>query len=88
MRGRERAQLTLRSSIYEQLLRRILKRFRGGLVSKAHRLLYRSTLGSRVIKKKRKHLSGRERAHLPLRTGAPRPSENAQPTRTPLEPYA
>ena len=31
-----------------------MKRFRGGLVFKAHRLLYHSTLGSRVIKKKRK----------------------------------
>ena len=28
-----------------------VKRFRGGLVFKAHRLLYHSTLGSRVIKK-------------------------------------
>ena len=27
-----------------------MKRFRGGLVSKAHRLLYHSTLGLRVIK--------------------------------------
>ena len=30
-----------------------MKRFRGGLVSKAKRLLYHSTLGSRVIKKKK-----------------------------------
>ena len=30
-----------------------MKRFRGGLVFKAHRLLYHSTLGSRVIKKKK-----------------------------------
>jgi len=29
-------------------------RFRGGLVFKAHRLLYHSTLGLRVIKKKRR----------------------------------
>ena len=35
------------------LLRRIVKRFRGGLVLKAHRLLYHSTLGSIVIKKKK-----------------------------------
>jgi len=34
------------------------KRFRGGLVFKAHRLLYHSTLGLRVIKKKRKKLTG------------------------------
>ena len=30
------------------------ERFRGGLVFKAHRLLYHSTLGSRVMKKKKK----------------------------------
>ena len=41
-------------SVSEQLLRRIVKRFRGALVSKAHELLYHSTLGSRVIKKKKK----------------------------------
>jgi len=33
---------------------RNVKRFRGGLVFKAHRWLYHSTLGSRVIKKKRR----------------------------------
>jgi len=33
---------------------RNVKRFRGGLVFKAHRLLYYSTLGSRVIKKGRR----------------------------------
>jgi len=32
---------------------RNVKRFRGGLVFKAHRLLYHSILGSRVIKKKK-----------------------------------
>jgi len=31
-----------------------VQRFRGGLVFKAHRLLYYSTLGLRVIKKKKK----------------------------------
>ena len=30
-----------------------MKRFRGGLVFKAHRLLYHSTLGLSVIKKKK-----------------------------------
>ena len=30
-----------------------MKRFREGLVCKAHRLVYHSTLGSRVIKKKK-----------------------------------
>ena len=32
-----------------------MKRFRGGLVFKAHRLLFHSTLGLRVIKKKRSY---------------------------------
>jgi len=31
-----------------------VKRFRGGLVFKAHRLAYHSTLGWRVIKEKKK----------------------------------
>ena len=38
---------------YEQLLGRIVKRFRGGLVFKAQRLSFHSTLGSIVIKKKK-----------------------------------
>ena len=38
----------------EQLLRRNVKLFRAGLVFKAHRLLYHSTLGLSVIKKKKK----------------------------------
>jgi len=38
----------------KQLLRRNVKRFRGGLVFEALRLLYHSTLGLRVIKKKKK----------------------------------
>jgi len=41
-------------SIEEQPLGRNVKRFRGGLVFKAHRLLYHSTLGSRVINTKKK----------------------------------
>jgi len=36
-----------------QLLHRNVQRFRGGLVCKALRLVYHSTLGSRVIKKKK-----------------------------------
>jgi len=36
------------------LLSRNVERFQGGLVCKAHRLLYNSTLGSRVINKKQK----------------------------------
>ena len=37
---------------YMSHIRRSVKRFQGGLVFKAHRLLYRSTLDLRVIKKK------------------------------------
>jgi len=37
---------------------RNVKRFRGGLVLKAHRLLYHSTLGLRVIKKKKSRVEG------------------------------
>ena len=40
--------------IEEQLLRRNVKRFRGGLVFKAHRLVYHSTLVLKVRKKKMK----------------------------------
>ena len=43
---------------------RKLQRFRGGLVVKAHRLLYHSTLGLRVIKKKERgklqHVTGKK----------------------------
>ena len=38
----------------DQLLCRNVKRFRGGLVFEAHRLLYHSTLGLRVIQKKKR----------------------------------
>ena len=40
-------------SIEEQLLSRNVERFSGGLVFKAHRLVNHSTLGPRVIKKKK-----------------------------------
>ena len=49
-----------------------MKRFRGGLVFKAHRLLYHSTLGLSVIKKtkKRKGTSGSsQHAYLCLASG-------------------
>ena len=42
-----------------------MERFRAGLVVKAHRFLYHSTLGSRVIQKKKAHL-GRWRHGLDL----------------------
>ena len=44
-----------------------VKRFRGGLVFKAHRLLYHSTLGSRVIKKKKKSTTCDETSGKELR---------------------
>jgi len=43
------------TSISEQLLRRNVNRFRGGLVFKARRRVHHSTLGWRVIKKKKKN---------------------------------
>jgi len=60
--------------------RRKVQRFRGGLVFKAHRLLYHSTLGLRVIKKKksRRKLVARRgpetsfAVHSPFLTGADR----------------
>ena len=46
--------------IQEQLLSRNVERFRGGLVSEAHRWFCHSTLGSRVMnKKKKKKADGR-----------------------------
>jgi len=41
-----------RLPVVKKLLSRNVERSRGGLASKAHRLLYHPTLGSRVIKKK------------------------------------
>ena len=40
-------------SIQEQVLSRNVERFRGGLEFKAHKLVYHSTRGSRVMKKKK-----------------------------------
>ena len=41
-------------SIYEQLLRRNVERFRAGLVVKAHILVYHSTLRWRLVKEKKR----------------------------------
>ena len=49
-----RIKLSVHFAIQEQLLDRNVQRFRGGLLFKAHRLLYHSTLGIRVIQKKKK----------------------------------
>jgi len=58
----------------QSLLSRNVERFRGGLVFKADRLLYHPTLGSRVMKKKKKHhLAARRWARAMLsmhRTGS------------------
>jgi len=48
---REYLEGDLEHATWEQLLRRNVKRCPGGLVFKAHRLLYHSTLGLRVMKK-------------------------------------
>jgi hypothetical protein len=56
-------------SIQEQLLRRILKRFRGGLVYKALSLSYHSTSGSTVIKKKKNGVVTRESGRDSLTRG-------------------
>jgi len=58
LRSTKRFKRRREDNLFTQLLRyflgRNVTRFRGGLVFKAHRLLYHSTLGSRVIKKKKK----------------------------------
>jgi len=43
-----------------------VRRFRGGLVFKAHRLLHHSTLGSRVMKKRRRRFEARDGREEPL----------------------
>jgi hypothetical protein len=40
-------------------MRTNVKRVRGGLVFKTHRLLYHSTLGSKVMKKKKKKVAAK-----------------------------
>ena len=48
----------VRRSITGHTRFRNVQRFRGGLVCKAHRLVYHSTLGLRLIKKKKKKKIG------------------------------
>ena len=50
-----------------QPLHRNVQRFRGGLVLKAHRLLYHSMLGLRVIKKEKEYLFSRSSSPWMLR---------------------
>jgi len=47
----------------EKLVFRNVKRFQGGLVFKAHRLFYHSTLGLRVIKKKKRKGRGKGKVY-------------------------
>jgi hypothetical protein len=54
-------------------LSRNVKWFRGGLVFQAHRLLYHSTLGSRVIKKKKRMGGRRPACHLGMYPDTPIP---------------
>ena len=67
-----------------------MEQFRGGLVFKAHRLLYHSTPGSRVIKKKKKRSQGMYDEAFPPVLAGPKP-EAFQPLQvqngssTPLE---
>ena len=53
----------------EQLLSGNVERFRGVLVSKAHKLLYHPTLGSRVMKQKKKREQGGHRRPLVHKKG-------------------
>ena len=50
----------LRTDPGEQIFHRNVQRFRGGLVFKAHKMLYHSTLGLRVMTKKKKDPGGEE----------------------------
>jgi len=65
----------------EQQLHRDVQRFRGGLVSKAHRLLRHSTQGLRVIKKKRR------RPNAARRDGKARQAQLVLPSRFRVEPH-
>ena len=56
------SKLNQSTTSWRQLLHRSLKRFRGGLVLKAHRRLYHSTLCLRVIKSKTYHAGKRPAA--------------------------
>jgi len=53
----------------EQILCKNGKRFQGGLVFEAHRLLYHSTLGWRVIKKKKNRATRRATKNFSARNG-------------------
>ena len=49
---------------------RNVKRFRGGLVFKAHKWLYDSTLGLRVIKKRKKSTLAEAAARTMIKSGS------------------
>jgi len=52
-----------------------VQRFRGGLVFKAHRLVYHSTLGLRVIKKKKQTRQAPPLLHRPSQRASERARE-------------
>ena len=57
--------------LWEQLLYRDVQWFRGGLAFKAHRLLYHSILGLRVIKKRKRKSTDRSRTLAALNARSP-----------------
>jgi len=68
-----------------------VKRFRGGLVFKAHRLLHHSALGSRVIKQKKKKKKRKKKHRPPRQLTAEDPPADLRERergRTGIEPFA
>ena len=52
------------TAVLEQLLRRDVKQFWGGLVFKAHRLVHHSTVGWRVIERRREDMTATRRSAI------------------------
>jgi len=65
-------------------LYRNVQRFRGGLVFKAHRLLYHTTLGLSVIKKRREEGYDTGRGGMPDQFEPRNPRPQPQPSNTKL----
>ena len=68
------------------MLSRNVERFRGVLVFEAHRLLYHSTLGFRVIKEKKKVLTGGSLVELSFAWDIPRWVRDLMRAKTPYLP--
>ena len=70
----------------QDLLRRNVQRFQGGLACKAHRLIYHSTLGLRVVKEKGFRLRGdlieRNGPFGASQSTVSRPVKDSQPARS------